>query len=581
MNDLPYTLTPYQEYAIREIKNRFIKNINPVCALPTGEGKTIIACAIIKTLIDEGKAGFLIIARANNLHDPWINELQKFSIPYNLIHGLDRKDKRINNKYPFKKGGVLLTSHHTSALDMDFLENTGQFFLLIIDEIHINNNSKRLTNITKQFSRLNAKRKLFLTATPIQNNKNELGLLNILLNYSKVINHMEPNDTIEKKELDSYYQDAVKNRILILQNMHAQMTVSSAQRDIKVSNAVLAVPLTIEMEDYIADNLDYFMFKSKTGDLSPRKKLFQFLSHPDSIYKNNMDIKKTLKCGKIEAVLSILDNIPSNDKIIIFSQYKDVLYRYFNMLNEKSYQTVMVTGEDRGVDINKKLRLFKETTIYRVLLTTLFKSAEGLNLKEANHVIILEFWWNPQKIIQAMGRVIRKNQKKDVFIYLLCYNKDGAIYKHEAVFMKIMENKITEAKETIPTQAELPDIRIFRSLDTYQDELKHFLNTFLHLERIGNTVSSSTTDKNKKTQRVKNSNKDVERQTIEKLLNELLCIQSQDIFPNYDKQFDDLDLTGPSNEKPHFSIDFQDNSRNYDKQFDDLDLTGPSDEKPR
>ena len=559
MTDLPYTLTPYQEYAIREIKSRFKETINPVCALPTGEGKTIIACALIKKLIEEGKIGFLIIVRANNLYDPWINELQKFSIPYDLIHGPDRKDKRLNDKYPIKKSSVLLTSHHTAALDMDYFENIGRFSLLIIDEIHINNNSMRLTNITKQFSRVNAKRKLFLTATPIQNSKNELGLLNILLNNSKVINNMEPNDTIEKKELDSYYQDAVTKKILILPNMQNQQTVNSDQHDIRVSKVVLAVPITKEMEEYIADNRDYFYFKNKTGDMSPKKKLFLYLSHPDSIYKNNMDIKITPKCSKIDAVLSILENISSNDKIIIFSQYKDVLYRYFNLLNEKGYKTVMVTGEDRDVDINKKLRLFKETAIYRVLLTTLFKSAEGLNLKEANHVIILEFWWNPQKINQAMGRVIRKNQEKDVFIYLLCYNKNGVIYKDEASFLKIMEKKITEAKETIPTQVDFPGKRIFHSLNTYQDELKHFLNTFLHVERIANTASSSTTGKRKfkikitkikKTEGIKNNNIEVDGKTVDNQLNELFYIYLQDIFPNDNKQFDDLDLTGPSDQKP-------------------------------
>jgi superfamily II DNA/RNA helicase len=219
------------------------------------------------------------------------------------------------------------------------------------------------------------------------------------------------------------------------------------------------------------------------------------------------------------------------------------------LLNEKNYQAVLVTGEDR-VEQHNKLRLFKETGMYRVLLTTLFKSAEGLNLKEANHVIILEFWWNPQKIIQAMGRVTRKNQEKNVFIYLLCYNKDGAIYKDEAVFLKVMKTKITEAKETIPTQAELPDIEIFGNLNTYQEELEHFLNSFLHVER--NTPSSSTIVKRiniKEAEEVKNNNVEVDGQTRNKqFLDMLISILSQDNSSDYNKRFDDLDLTGPPDE---------------------------------
>jgi len=54
-------------------------------------------------------------------------------------------------------------------------------------------------------------------------------------------------------------------------------------------------------------------------------------------------------------------------------------------------------GEERGNKLTAKLNQFKYSEKSRVLLTTLQKPAQELNLDIASHVIILEFWWNPQK----------------------------------------------------------------------------------------------------------------------------------------------------------------------------------------
>jgi len=104
---------------------------------------------------------------------------------------------------------------------------------------------------------------------------------------------------------------------------------------------ILSVPLSKEMEDYIKNHRDYFFKENKQNGLFSKKILFQYLSYPDSIYKNNADIPNTPKCGKIDDVLSIIKSIPKNDKIIIFSQYKDVLYRYSRLLKEKGYSVVL------------------------------------------------------------------------------------------------------------------------------------------------------------------------------------------------------------------------------------------------
>jgi SNF2 family DNA or RNA helicase len=44
-------------------------------------------------------------------------------------------------------------------------------------------------------------------------------------------------------------------------------------------------------------------------------------------------------------------------------------------------------------------------------------SAEGINLVSANHLILVDSWWNNSKMSQVMDRIHRIGQKKAVHIY--------------------------------------------------------------------------------------------------------------------------------------------------------------------
>jgi len=72
------------------------------------------------------------------------------------------------------------------------------------------------------------------------------------------------------------------------------------------------------------------------------------------------------------------------------------------------------------LDEKQALEEFKKPE-RRILLTTLKKANAGLNLQDANYAFILNLWWNPFVLIQAMARIIRKGQKNPVFCFLLGY----------------------------------------------------------------------------------------------------------------------------------------------------------------
>lgn len=51
-----------------------------------------------------------------------------------------------------------------------------------------------------------------------------------------------------------------------------------------------------------------------------------------------------------------------------------------------------------------------------ILLASLKCMSAGLNLVHASHVVILDLWWNPYIEDQAIGRVHRIGQTKEVYV---------------------------------------------------------------------------------------------------------------------------------------------------------------------
>lgn len=69
-----------------------------------------------------------------------------------------------------------------------------------------------------------------------------------------------------------------------------------------------------------------------------------------------------------------------------------------------------VSEEDRA----ENLKNFRENDEIRVLLATTQTGGTGLNLDCASRVILLEPWWNDSRDQQAISRVWRHGQTKEV-----------------------------------------------------------------------------------------------------------------------------------------------------------------------
>ena len=497
-----FSLSEEQKFALKHIQESFSKKINPICALGMGMGKTRVAYETIMSII--GLFGnkcyrILIVIKVSNFSDPWEHELTK-NLDFNnviFLHGIDRHKYKNKGKYHFPDSSIILTPYETLRLDIEngFYKTEDYFDLIVYDELHTIVNSKRLTKRIIAISKLKSYYKLALTGTPLENYIEEIGLINIFLNdadrfieLTKLSEQAENDEDISKnnciKEIyDTGINHSIKNDVIF--------HYSKLKEGIERNTRIFSVPIDERM---------YNEAESNYVNFSPKQR--KFLSHPASVLKN-IDKKLLPQCIKAEAVKSILQSTLTDEKVIIFSLFIDVLNAYSWYCEELGYNSIIITGKDRGKKLNEKLKEFRYSSSIKILFTTLQKSSEGLNLDVATHVVILEFWWNPQKLFQAMSRIDRLTQKRNIFLYLLCYNYKGELIKIENEYFKKLSIKvdITNTFYTVVDEKrsstngsplsqnyELPEIITFKEIESFKDEISNYLSFFQHTQRKLNKI---------------------------------------------------------------------------------------------
>ena len=82
-----------------------------------------------------------------------------------------------------------------------------------------------------------------------------------------------------------------------------------------------------------------------------------------------------------------------------------------------------IDGTVEGRVRHQQVVRFQTDDACKVIFISLMAGSEGITLTAANNVIICDPWWNPQVTEQAIDRVHRLGQTKDVVVrYLLSKN---------------------------------------------------------------------------------------------------------------------------------------------------------------
>jgi SNF2 family DNA or RNA helicase len=116
------------------------------------------------------------------------------------------------------------------------------------------------------------------------------------------------------------------------------------------------------------------------------------------------------------AAAGVAAALPPRDKVIVFSQWTSMLDLVEAALRDSGYAFRRVDGSLSLAQREEQLCDFKTRPSVCVLLLSLRAASLGLNLVVANHVVLLDLWWNPAVEDQAIDRTHRIGQSKGVHV---------------------------------------------------------------------------------------------------------------------------------------------------------------------
>jgi SNF2 family DNA or RNA helicase len=122
--------------------------------------------------------------------------------------------------------------------------------------------------------------------------------------------------------------------------------------------------------------------------------------------------------SKLETLFERLEEaVADGHKALVFSQWTSLLDRVEPGLRERGIPWLRLDGStrDRGAVVDR----FQAEGSEPVMLLSLKAGGTGLNLTAADHVFLLDPWWNPAVEAQAADRAHRIGQERPVVLHRL------------------------------------------------------------------------------------------------------------------------------------------------------------------
>jgi len=121
--------------------------------------------------------------------------------------------------------------------------------------------------------------------------------------------------------------------------------------------------------------------------------------------------------AKLDSLMEMLPNfVEEGRRVLLFSQFTEMLSLIETEVQRAGISYTKLTGKTRKRD--EAVDEFQSGNV-SVFLISLKAGGTGLNLTQADTVILYDPWWNPAVENQAIDRAHRIGQDKPVFVYRL------------------------------------------------------------------------------------------------------------------------------------------------------------------
>ena len=475
--DLQATLRPYQVEGFQWLSFLYEQRLGGILADDMGLGKTVQALALLAHAMEEHRAAseraakrgesvepfapFLVVAPTSVIAN-WAAEAERFLPEAKVVTITETTAGKTPLAERVAGAHLVLTSYTLLRMDEEAYtgyartlgrtvdEFTGEqsapegWGALLLDEAQfVKNTGTRAWSIARAMP---ARTKIAMTGTPIENNLMELwALLAIvadgLFPSARAFRDLyaRPAESGEDPAHAAATAARLRRRIRPLMLRRTKELVAAelpAKNDTRVNlplapghRRIYDTHLQRERQKVLGlledmDKNRFTIFQSLT--LLRRLALDAALIDPEA-YAGVSSVKRDY------LVQQLPDLLEKGHRVLVFSQFTGYLKSISARLAEEGIGHLYLDGSTRNrAEVIEAFTSGQEP----VFLISLKAGGFGLNLTEADHVFIMDPWWNPAAEQQAVDRIHRIGQDKEVHVYRLV--AEGTI---EEKVMQLKESK--------------------------------------------------------------------------------------------------------------------------------------------
>lgn len=427
--DLAELLRPYQMDGIRWLEASARGARAGLLADDMGLGKTLQAIALTRLLsLTTSHVTPALVVCPKSLIANWEREFERFAPTLKVlaIHGSDRHE----NFARLTDYDAIITTYQLVVRDLK-QHRKQTYAALILDEASQIRNPD--TEAARALRAVKAECRFALTGTPVENGVRDLwSIYHFLLpgylgskdsfkeRFEKPLNNgvttPEARKTSERlrKLVRPYFLRRTKKDVLkdLPEKIEQVLWCDLSKPQMEVYRRVL--------EEGLAEVRDA---RRRSGKGGAKMTMFTLLLRLRQVC---CDLRMTgisdttlaqLSTDDLSGKLAVwrdrLDEIMTGGgKVLIFSQFVKFLHLLRDELGKDKIDHCYLDGQsnDRGAQVDR----FQTDANARVFLISLKAGGYGLNLTAADHVMLMDPWWNPAVEAQAIDRAHRLGQERVV-----------------------------------------------------------------------------------------------------------------------------------------------------------------------
>ncbi|MEL7935625.1 DEAD/DEAH box helicase [Pseudomonas delhiensis] len=415
-------LRPYQLQGLAWMQALRELEVGGILGDDMGLGKTL---QVLAHILAEKRAGRLdrpaLVVMPTSLVANWQDEAARFAPELRVLtlHGSDRH-KGFDE---LGQHDLLLSTYALLPRDIGALGRQ-PLHLAVFDEAQYLKNAS--SKSAQAAAKLDARQRLCLTGTPLENHLGELwalfdlvmpGWLGDARSFARLYRNPieKAGDSQRLNHLNARIRpfllrrrkDQVAGELPPKSEITHWVELSDAQRD-------LYETVRLAMDSKVrAEIRRKGLARSHIVVLEALLKLRQVCCDPRLLG----EAVPTAASGKLGGLLEMLDELlDEGRRVLLFSQFTSMLELIQAELDARGIRYALLTGDTR--DRRGPVEDFQQGRV-PLFLISLKAGGTGLNLTAADTVIHYDPWWNPAVEQQATDRAYRIGQDKPVFVYKL------------------------------------------------------------------------------------------------------------------------------------------------------------------